>query len=129
MKDNNHSRKIWDAFTHTIAAFCYILITAVLTYLFISIVITFKYGNTLYCSECEQGYVFSPGQDYCTTCGVKHSDDDMVDIKPHCLNCGWLGGIDYNKYCAKCGGIISCDGRIKLSEIENPVIRFCINGF
>ncbi len=121
-----YGRKLWSGFAYTISALAFGCMVALLVVILVGAVTTFKYGNILYCSGCGQSYVSNPGQDYCTTCGTKHSEDDTVDRYPYCLNCGKLEGFDHKVYCDKCGGLIAHNAKVKLSEIENPVVRFFV---
>ena len=98
----------------------------IVVFLGVGSVATQNYGSVLYCRRCGQGYYSISRQDYCTVCGTRHSDDDIVVHKPYCLNCGKLEGKYYNVYCEKCGGLITHDAEVKLSEIANPVVRFFV---
>lgn len=120
-------KKIWNAFVYKIVLyFLSASVIALFVFLGTGLVSTLGYGRILYCSGCGHNYTSVPWQGYCTSCGTKHSGDDKVDRNPYCMDCGKLEGFDHKTYCAKCGGLIEHNAKVKLSEIKNPVVRFFV---
>lgn len=76
------------------------------------------------CSECDK--VFVRWSDYCEHCGAENTDEDLVQMRPRCSECGKSTSQFSKTYCTECGGFLVNKGKQKISDIDSKWVRWCV---
>lgn len=91
-----------------------------------SSVVAKDYSVIFFCNRCGTSYYTDKDNDYCKSCGAKHSDDDFAERKAHCENCGKRSEGYKDTHCTKCGGAIEDNAKVRIADIESPFVRWCV---